>query len=557
MATAKQIEVQTAWVLPPQPIRGLDHLGVQAPCIALYGQLLPGITNVTDRARYYSFHPWLVWSFEKRYQDRSKDAFIRVLRRAECLFALVGLYHARALGDEDEGRHGAGMVGREELRRAIDVILGGGSVDLGEYAALEGEKRYFLNKLGGLGQYYFGPLRDLKVLDYVDSNPRNTVGYDKDRGVALALAFDAGVNGDRFFATLEQHAIDTDALDGLVDFCPCGLASNHPERQELLDLFFVRSARYSTEADPQRRTSLALVLDLVARDWSSDLGLEEVFRAACYSAALPDGTPWDVAPGLRAAQHGWGTYQRNELLSVSAQGLFWAVLQVVDAQYGGRIQAAAEGGRISVDLIERALGPDALRRTVAEAVQTKAQELPALSVWSDQDHEVQRAWRLTQLVRSSSGSVDDIAAVAAEAVHILLSLLARAPETYPYADFDLDPAYFAPDDIHLLSMKYHGETTWPTWSMGAWVEWLGARWGIERHLRVALRKLRGESRDTFRIRPLDGELQLVEAPVPVFTSPRLTRAFQILRDLGLLDFGEAGWSVTPSGIAELEACRGS
>ena len=52
------------WVEPEQPIRGLDHLGVQAPSITLYTQLLPGITNVTNRARYYSFHPWLIRSFE-------------------------------------------------------------------------------------------------------------------------------------------------------------------------------------------------------------------------------------------------------------------------------------------------------------------------------------------------------------------------------------------------------------------------------------------------------------------------------------------------------------
>ena len=57
------------WVEPAKPIRGLDHLGVQAPCIALYAQLLPSITNVTDRARYYSFHPWLIRSFERRYSD--------------------------------------------------------------------------------------------------------------------------------------------------------------------------------------------------------------------------------------------------------------------------------------------------------------------------------------------------------------------------------------------------------------------------------------------------------------------------------------------------------
>lgn len=39
-----------AWVRPPEPIRGLDHLDVQAPCIALYGQLLPA-SFATDGGR--------------------------------------------------------------------------------------------------------------------------------------------------------------------------------------------------------------------------------------------------------------------------------------------------------------------------------------------------------------------------------------------------------------------------------------------------------------------------------------------------------------------------
>ena len=52
------------WVEPAKPIRRLDHLGVQVPGIVLYAQLLPDITNVTDRARYYSFHPWPIRSFK-------------------------------------------------------------------------------------------------------------------------------------------------------------------------------------------------------------------------------------------------------------------------------------------------------------------------------------------------------------------------------------------------------------------------------------------------------------------------------------------------------------
>src|SRR5437867_7734120 len=121
------------WVEPAKRIRGLDHLGVQAPCIALYAQLLPGITNVTDRARYYSFHPWLIRSFEQRYADHSIDEFRRVLRRAECLFALIAIRHARVVGDDDDGRHGAGMVGRFSLLRIPEDDK---AIELADYAGL-------------------------------------------------------------------------------------------------------------------------------------------------------------------------------------------------------------------------------------------------------------------------------------------------------------------------------------------------------------------------------------------------------------------------------------
>lgn len=113
MAAAETV----AWVKPPDPLRGLDHLGVQVPCIALYGQLFPGITNVTDRARYYSFQPSVVWAFERRYRDHSVDEFRRVLRRAECLFALIAIRHARVVGDNDDGLHGRAMVGHDKLLR--------------------------------------------------------------------------------------------------------------------------------------------------------------------------------------------------------------------------------------------------------------------------------------------------------------------------------------------------------------------------------------------------------------------------------------------------------
>lgn len=115
------MEVTTNWVKPPTAIGGLDHLGTQGPCLAIYAQLLPGITNVTDRARYYSLYPWLVWSFDQRFPTADANTFVEYFRRADCLFTLISERHSRQT-DHDAERHGIAMVGRIQLLQALDRL---------------------------------------------------------------------------------------------------------------------------------------------------------------------------------------------------------------------------------------------------------------------------------------------------------------------------------------------------------------------------------------------------------------------------------------------------
>lgn len=540
MATGETV----SWIRPAEPIRGLDHLGVQAPCIALYGQLLPGITNVTDRARYYSFHPWLLWSFERRYTDRSVEMLRRVLRRAECLFALIAIRHARVAGDDD-ALHGKGMVGRDKLLRINDQ----GSFSLEDYAAIEGPNRYFKNKLGGLGQYYFGPLRDLRILDH--HKDAGYPGYDRVRGRALAEAIERTVPSNVFFQVLEQSTVSWEELDELAPFCPCQLAHNGVEHQLLLDLFLSRADPFQDEDGVTRRASLALFLDLLTRLTRDDeIALEDALRASAYSGALPNGSFWTVAKPLERVLRGWGTYQRNELLSIALQGLFAAVLRGIERDENHSITQARAAGDIAVRLLE-SLGAD-LDLPLEDLIARVRSELPALVEWQREDHEIQCAWRLYQLDLDDDRALE---AVAEESVKVLLALLARGVDEYPYADFDLDPTYFDPSEIHLLSLRHATRNEWKGLTVEEWVRWLSTQWGVSRHLRVALRKLRGDRRDTFRIRPLEGELRVVETPQPVFTQPRVSKAVQILRDLGLVGYIGDEMTLTDHGHIELEKCR--
>jgi hypothetical protein len=141
------------------------------------------------------------------------DKFRHVLRRAECLFALIAIHRARLVGANDDGRHGRAMVGRDKLLRITKDADG---FALGDYATLDGPHRYFKNKLGGLGQHYFGSLRDLRVLDHYQ--PDGYPGYDDELGRKLAEAFASPVPERALFRALEQSLTTWEELDQLAAF---------------------------------------------------------------------------------------------------------------------------------------------------------------------------------------------------------------------------------------------------------------------------------------------------------------------------------------------------
>src|SRR5208337_358762 len=120
------------------------------------------------------------------------------------LFALIAIRHARTAGDQNDALHGLGMVGRLALLRIPPDLK---SFELEDYA--------------GLDEYYFGPLRDLRIIDYVSQGENQLPGYDKIRGSLLADAFGAAVPENIFFRVLESGRVRWTDLDGLRDFCLC------------------------------------------------------------------------------------------------------------------------------------------------------------------------------------------------------------------------------------------------------------------------------------------------------------------------------------------------
>src|SRR5262249_4271876 len=121
------------WVARPKYKKGLDPLGVQQPCIAIYSTLLPGITNVTDRIGYYGLGPWFVWSYAQRYPQPKAGHFIEMLRRYEVLVTLIGARHAIVANDGLPDQHEGALVGIDTLRSVAAVASKGSKIRLSKY----------------------------------------------------------------------------------------------------------------------------------------------------------------------------------------------------------------------------------------------------------------------------------------------------------------------------------------------------------------------------------------------------------------------------------------
>lgn len=548
--------IETSWVAPPQVIGGLDHLGTQGPCIAIYTQLLPGITNVTDRARYYSFYPWLIWSYEKRtHEGESFDAFIDAYRRADCLFTLIAERHARVIAD-DPARHGPAMVGREALNPVLDKLQAGGDVRLSTYATREQvAQRYFANRLGGLGQYYLGTLTQLDVLSVPH---RPWINYTLERGVPIAEAFDAAVAGRAFWKAIEDDVINAQTLDDLHAFCPCCLPKQATEQGVLLDTFFDRRAVYAEEG-VQRRKTLALILHLAsALEATGDSELEEAaFRAAVYTRTLPDGSAWRPPGTLEHTVKAWAHYVKSDILSVVAQTALTISLKALPTE--PTIPSSIE--EFARLLVERRAVRDALKRhraqTFGDLCERVRTTLPALSEIHSEHHELQ--WFVRRL---SNNLIEDdaIPGFLASVIWMLAVLHVRDDlESPPFGPLTLDERLLQESPINLASVRARC-LAWQVTPLAEVVEEFVA-WCLETHLHVALRKLRQNSKATFKIHPTDRGLEPCgeAVPAPVKTNPRFRQAVKILWDLGVLarrEDGTGALRITELGRVLYEASHG-
>jgi hypothetical protein len=335
--------------------------------------------------------------------------------------------------------------------------------------------------------------------------------------------------------------IDLATLDSLIGFCPCMLRENGVELDLLTNLFFNEPGVFQSQDGRLRFETLTLFLDLTERSQGIapteilDLNLVETFRSCAYAGVLPDGRDWPLPKHLENVRLGWKVYQTHELLSIAVQTIFWAALKQLESQGGVTPSRQHFGDWFVNEFAESALGFSAAT-SFSEVVSSTITRLPKIDEFAHPDHEINIAW---ELLSSPFDRPEENTALqgVASATRILLALVARdSEEADPYKGWLERPEHhLAYYPINLLSLRKARLELWSDLSMREWLFWLVTSWGLDVHLKVALRKLRFELKDTFRIRPADDGFRVVGAIRPSLSMPRLSQAIQILSDIGAIE----------------------
>ena len=501
--------------------RGLDPLGMQTSSIRLYQSLVPGISNVTLRMRYYGLYPWLCLTYARRIGHTDPTHWRTFVRRAEALYALLAT----------RGKSAAGVAGVNWAQQTLDAA--GERIDFAPAADLSEGPTYL--KRAAFDAAYRTQLFEVGILA---GTTQHDIPLPSNLGEELADAFGAalGTVAEQLFDIVQRGWASPSELDRAAAAMPSAIPVAGPEA--------TLYGRLLLEADQSRgctATLLLAVAGLLDREPTPD-----DFRWIMYAGSDSSGCPLALDAGaggyagdaLATQREQWWMFQANDLCHVAYEALLKYMLDVLADHPAGMaprrlVEQCAEGIIAAVDG-----EPDTWRTWIAST--TPAQNayaeddpasefaLGALAMGAGRDH------------RRQCGPEHGVAALR------LLGTLHRRLED---EEHDLDVAFGRLPDPLFRSLlterrfldQRHDDNLRSTLFALLEERILG------RHLWVALRKLRYQNDYTFLVEMDDGLVRLRALDGPVYTTPRIGSALAFLRDCHLVDAN----GLTQQGLAAL------
>lgn len=486
--------------------RGLDPLGMQNAGVALYQSLLPGISNVTLRMRYYGYYCWVSDAYARSGATDEFAAWRTWVRRAEALYALVC--------SNAQGQPGVGGIEWANNR----LLLAEEVIDFAEAASNDpNATRYLRQSLGVFGGAYYSQMVEMGLFRQGDHGIQRATNV---AGRRAAEAFLSSVGPEVETLLLEairSARVTREDLDELTSIVPSAIPEVSSERDTYERLLFSDDA--PTAGDASRSASLKLILMT-----AQALGIRPDADGVRWHLFASD-TFGDEALDVQRVR--WEAYQCHDLFQVAAAALLeWAI----------DIMAELDAGRTLADIEDeirsrlRAHEPLEAARTWAElrdSIDPRSFDFQGASsqLVSRRGTAGQKAWQMVMLIAALDGRIS------------------KRPELREAADRELGARGGGRSIVSELGWF----SRWSDTSVADCIAAYVVERVVRRHSWVAMQKLRRQRDYTFLFEVHDGRLVRRSGYAPVPTTPRLFPAIQFLADIGLVD----GAGATPRGRAVL------
>jgi hypothetical protein len=480
---------------------GLDPLGMQRPIEAIYQSLLPGISTITLRFRYYSFFPWILEVYARNEHNTDPAAFRVFQRRCETLFALIC-----CRGDPELGVAGIDWAQRQ-LSAIEDQSDESAVIDFstGADPATEETKRYLRNKGGAFGGIYATQMSEMGLIHLGDQ--QNPIAVCTTRALPLAEVFGAqlGALAKVFLGAVKVGQISIFDLDRLAPIKPSAIIPQGEEHHLLADILLGKAVA-PTAADITRRHTMLMLLRLT--DANKGIPRSEDAKWEWFSA---DHVATSDEAGTEGVQALWSLYQACDLMRLAYENILSVALLFLESAPSRRLTLDAVMARLmgSID------PPSDL------TWQVYAESLVA------DDGAAASARRAAMAMSDAMEPEDRVKA----SVALIAALLAKASGMADLMDASLNTAEHFQSlrtEVRLLKLRSAD-------SASSVIETVIRDRILKRHLWVASRKFQNQKAYTFLMEPEDGVLRYRGHFSVSPSSPRLDQALRFLRDIKFLD----------------------
>lgn len=502
------------WAKSADFVRGRDPLGIQNSSISVYSILLPGMTNLTLRLRYYGFYLWLL----DEYHQLPSDSFFKqnvrgqynFIRRAELILSYFMVNKFPAEQSVAGSNFAIKYMNDLEKQSFYNIALGADKLP----ETIKGSV-YWDYTSGAFGQYYVGSLMALQLID------AKTEGYFErtEKGIKLADAYRDSIKDTEaitlFLSRINEGKLYEKDLIYLMDFALNKEITNTTEeafyQNMLLDYDGEKFKNTNGIFSNQRKETILLFINYLAKNKEKNAWKD--FPLTLYSSFLHNHI--NIS---NEAHLGWYYYYLNELVHFSLETIFWGMLVQMEQKQqtiGDYIETITEL------ILEHEVDnfDDLGNLTVAQVLDIVANLKYNIIKYVDYIHEnVKYEYYISGL---STG------------IFLLLKLYNESIATTSNIEqYATDYALFDKNGNALSVFKNfieaNKEVKFPEFISNV------VKTILNDHTAIAYRKMGNGEKNLLKFILEDNYLIHIETMTPNFTSPRIKTLYNFLIDLGLI-----------------------